>query len=143
METLNLSMFSKMTTPLRSVAVAANVCSALHNALRIMQENNLELDYSVGQLIIESIKKIQFFNDIFLTKIKADCVGLLTAAIARTLGDEERQKFLTEQSRIFIKNVADMDEPYLRMFHVLSLATIFKYNSQYANFEEYFDVILH
>lgn len=141
METLNLSMFSKMTTPLRSVAVAANVCSALHNALRIMQENNLELDYSVGQLIIESIKKIQFFNDIFLTKIKADCVGLLTAAIARTLGDEERQKFLTEQSRIFIKNVADMDEPYLRMFHVLSLATIFKYNSQYANFEEYFDVI--
>ncbi|EJS43193.1 YJL207C [Saccharomyces arboricola H-6] len=141
METLNLSMFSKMTTPLRSVAIAANVCGALHSALRIMQEKNLELDYSVGKLIIESIKKLQFFNDTFLTKIKADCIGLLTAAIARTFDSEERQKFLTEQSRIFIKNVADMDEPYLRMFHVLSLATIFKYNSQYASFETSFDVI--
>ncbi|CAI4043437.1 hypothetical protein SKDZ_10G0130 [Saccharomyces kudriavzevii ZP591] len=141
METLNLSMFSKTTTPLRSAAIAANVCGALHSALRIMQEKSLVLDYSVGQLIIESIKKIQFFNDTFLTKIKADCVGLLTAAIARSFDDEERQKFLTEQSRIFIKNVADMDEPYLRMFHVLSLATIFKYNPQYANFEASFDVI--
>ncbi|CAI4044245.1 hypothetical protein SUVZ_10G0090 [Saccharomyces uvarum] len=141
METLNLSMFSKMTTPLRSVAIAANVCSALHSALYIMQEKSLGLDYTVGQLIIESIKKIQLFNDTFLTKIKADCIGLLTAAIARTYNDEERQRFLIEQSRIFIKNVADMEEPYLRMFHVLSLATIFKYNSQYANFETSFKVI--
>lgn len=140
-ESLNLSTFSKLTTPLRSVAIAANSLVSIHGALRITQDRELPLDISVGQLLMESVKKIDFRDDLFLTHLKADCIGLVTAAVSRGTGNKPVPEYVLDQSSILIKNVADVNDPYLRGLHGLSLSAIFKYNSQTAKFDSLFDVI--
>lgn len=142
MESLNVSMFSKMTTPLRSVAIAANASTAIHSALRIIHENELSLDNTVGQLLMESVKKIDFYNDCFLIRLKADCIGLISAAVSRGAPGNCKQTYVLEQTAILIKNVVDVDEPYLRILHTLSLAAVYRYNPQIASFESIFEVIL-
>lgn len=141
-ENLNLSMFTKMTTPLRSVAIAANVCVALLNTFKVMQKEEIALEASVGNLLLESIRKMGFFNDTYLTTLKSECVGLLTYSISLGLTEEEKVDFITEQTNIYIKNVVDIEEPYSRIFHALSMASVFKYNSKITHFGSIFDVIL-
>ncbi|GAV48472.1 hypothetical protein ZYGR_0I07690 [Zygosaccharomyces rouxii] len=140
-ESLNLSMFSKLTTPLRSVAIATNSAVAIHGALKIIQDKELSLDISVGQLLLESVKKIDFSDDPFLTYLKAECIGLITAAVSRGTAGKALPEYVLEQSNIIIKNVVDQNDPYLRVLHALSLSAIFKYNSQTAKFHSLFDVI--
>lgn len=140
-ESLNLSMFSKLTTPLRSVAIATNSAVAIHGTLQIIEDKELSLDVSVGQLLMESMKKIDFLDDPFLTYLKAECIGLVTAAVSRGTIDKPFPEYVLEQSNILIKNVVDLNDPYLRVLHVLSLSAIFKYNSQTAKFQSLFDVI--
>lgn len=140
-ESLNLSMFSKLTSPLRSVSVAANVCVAIDSALTIIHENNLSLDPSVGQLLIDSLKKIEFYNDSYLMKLKADCIGLTCAAVNRHEGNIKKNQFVSVQTNILIKNVVDKDDSYLRILYALSLAAIYKYNSQTAPFGSIFEVV--
>ncbi|CDH13839.1 uncharacterized protein ZBAI_05625 [Zygosaccharomyces bailii ISA1307] len=140
-ESLNLSMFSKMTTPLRSVAIAANSIVAIHGALKIIQEDGLSLEISVGQLLMESVKKINFYDDPFLTYLKADCIGMITAAVSRGIIDKPSPEYVIEQSNILIKNVVDVTDPYRRVLHALSLSAIFKYNSHIAKFNSFFEVI--
>lgn len=142
MESLNVSMFSKMTTPLRSVAIAANASVAIHSALRIIHENELSLDNTVGQLLMESVKKINFYNDCFLIRLKADCIGLISAAVSRGSPSNSKQAYVLEQAGILIKNVVEVDEPYLRILHTLSLAAVYKYNPQIASFASIFEVIV-
>lgn len=141
-ENLNLLMFSKTTSPLRRVAIAANVCVAIYNALRIIQEKDLILDVNVGKLMIDSIKRIEFYNDTYITKLKADCIGLLTAAVVRGLPEDLKQEFIISHTHVMIKNVVEVTEPHFRVFHALSLATIFRYNSQFTSFEPIFEVII-
>lgn len=140
-ESLNLSMFSKLTTPLRSVAIATNSAVSIHGALKIIQDKEMSLESSVGQLLMESVKKINFYDDPFLTYLKAECIGLITAAVSRGVFDKALPEYVTEQSNIIIKNVVDLNDPYLRVLNVLSLSAIFKYNSQKAKFHAMFDVI--
>ncbi|GAV53487.1 hypothetical protein ZYGR_0AI07710 [Zygosaccharomyces rouxii] len=140
-ESLNLSMFSKLTTPLRSIAIATNSVVAIHGALKIIQDKELSLDISVGQLLMESVKKIDFHDDPFLTYLKAESIGLITAAVSRGTSGKAIPEYVLEQSNIIIKNVVDLNDPYLRVLHALSLSAIFKYNSQTAKFHSLFDVI--
>ena len=141
-ETLNLSLFSKATTPLRNVAIAANICSALHNSLEIFEEHGIPLDANVGKLIIDSLRKIEYYNDSYLTNLKASCMGLVCAAVRRSLDEGERGEFISNQINILIKTLVDMNEPFSRMFNSLALASVYKFNSQYANFSRIFDVLI-
>ncbi|CCE62079.1 hypothetical protein TPHA_0B04080 [Tetrapisispora phaffii CBS 4417] len=141
-ENLNLSIYSKSATPMRRIAIAANVCVAIHNTLQIFQKQELALDEQAGKLILESIKKIEFYNDSYITKLKADSNGLIIAAVVRGLPEEEKANFVRSQTHMLINSVAETTEPYFRVFHTLSLATIFKYNSKYTQFEPIFDVIM-
>ncbi|CCD25784.1 AP-1 complex accessory protein LAA1 NDAI_0F04660 [Naumovozyma dairenensis CBS 421] len=141
LENLNLSMFTKLTSPLRSVAIAANVCVAIHNALKVMQKNDLDLEQSVGNLLLESLKKLEFYNDTYLTSLKADCIGLLVSAIGKGMAEPQRVEFISEQTNIFVKVVIDVEEPYSRIFHALSLAAIFKYNPKATSFYPIFDTL--
>lgn len=141
MENLNLSMFSKITTPLRSVAIAANICVVIYNSLRIIQNDEIILDQEVGQLMLESLGKIEFFNDSYITRLKSACTGLIIAAVSRGLTDEKRSEYITENGQIIIKRISDVNEPYFRVYYAMSLASIFKYNPQSASFSSYFDII--
>ncbi|CCK68456.1 AP-1 complex accessory protein LAA1 KNAG_0A08030 [Huiozyma naganishii CBS 8797] len=140
-ENLNLSLFSKATTPLRSVAIAANICSALYTALEIIEDKNLALEPSVGNLIIESFRKLDFTKDIFLTNLNATSMGFVTAAVGRSLDPDSRRKFVEDQVNIHIKNLVEINDPHSRMFFVLSLASIYKYNTNYSTFRIIYDVI--
>ncbi|CCH58377.1 hypothetical protein TBLA_0A05840 [Henningerozyma blattae CBS 6284] len=142
MENLNLSMFSKMTTPLRSIAIAANICVVIYNALRIIQEKELILDEPVGKLMLNSISKIEFYNDSYITRLKSACTGLIIAAVARGMDNQTRQAYITEHGNIIIKRISDMNEPYFRVYYAMSLASIFKYNPQNASFSSFFDIII-
>lgn len=140
-ESLNLSMFSKMTVPMRSVAVSANVSNVLYNTLHHIHENNIVLDNEVGQLLMESIRKIEFHNDSYITPLKSECIGLLIAAICRGYDDDQIHTFLNEQKTKMIKNIAEIEEPYLRIFEVLSLAHTYKYTLQPSFFDTIFEVV--
>ncbi|EDO19056.1 hypothetical protein Kpol_2000p20 [Vanderwaltozyma polyspora DSM 70294] len=141
-ENLNLSMFSRTITPLRRIAIAANACVAIHNCLSIIQERDLSLDENVGQLLIDSIKKIEFYNDSYITQLKADCIGLTIAAMVRNSPEELKRDIIKRQSHILINNVVEVDEPHFRVFHALSLASIFKYNPKFTSFETILEVII-
>ncbi|KAL3230595.1 AP-1 accessory protein LAA1 [Nakaseomyces bracarensis] len=141
-ESLNLSMFSKMTVPMRSVAVSANVSNALFHTLNHIHDNNIVLDNEVGQLLMESIRKIEFHNDAYITPLKSECIGLLIAAICRGYDDDAQiHTFLNDQTSKMIKNIAEIEEPYLRIFEVLCLAYTYKYTLQPSLFETVFDVV--
>lgn len=140
-ESLNLSMFSKMTVPMRSVAVSANVCTTLHDTLTHIHNSNLTLDNDVGQLLLESIRKIEFFNDSYIATKKANCVGLIIAAMCRGVNEEDAKALLNDQTAKIINQIAETDEPYLRTFEILSLANIYKYTLQASFFSTILDVI--
>lgn len=140
-ESLNVSLFSKLTTPLRNVAVAANVCVAINSALNIIVEKELGIDVSVGQLLIDSLKKIEYYKDSYLTRIKADCVGLICMAVSCGEAGSERMEFVSTQIRILVKNVVDIEEPYKRVLYALSLVSIYRYNAQNSSFGAIYEVI--
>lgn len=141
-ENLNLSMFSKLSPQFRVVAVSANICVALQSTLKIIHENSLRLEKEVVSLLAESIQKIEFFNDTFISSLKADCIGLLIAITRKNLLEKEQPAYVKEQCEHYIKNVVETQEPYLRMFHSLTLASIFKYNSSELNEKVVIDFIL-
>lgn len=142
LENLNLSLFSKATTGFRSVAIAANICNAIYRSLKTMNTKDIPLEMTVGQLLLESLKKIDFANDSYLTTLKAECIGLLLSQVRIGLHEEQETTFVTSQIDTIIKNIVDIEEPYPRMFFVLSLASAFKYNNKFVSFDKIFEIIL-
>lgn len=142
LENLNLSIFSKATTPLRSVALSANVCTAIYGCLQYVQEQNLVLQEFVGNSMIETLKKIEFFNDAYLTTLKSECIGLICSAVARSLEIKDKQIFIDEQLRVLIKNLIEVEEPYPRKLSLLTLSAIYKYNPNVASFTTIIDILL-
>lgn len=141
-ENLNLSLFSRATTLLRSLTVAANICTALHDTLHIIESNNLPLDASVGRLIIESLRKIEFQNDTYLTCLKANCIGLISAAVRRNLDNNSSIEYIDDQCNILVKSLADKEEPYSRMLNILVLSSVYRYNSKFIRPDNIFDVLI-
>lgn len=142
LESLNVSLFSKTTNPLRSVAIAANVLVSINAALKIIHDKELPLDRAVGELLLKSIEKIEFYSDYYLMNLKADSTGLVCAAIGRSSTEELPEEFVSEQVNILIKSVVDVEEPFMRVLRALSLAAVFNYNSTSVSFSKIFDVIL-
>lgn len=142
LENLNLSVFSKATTPLRSVALTANVCTAIYGCLQDVQQQNLTLEEFVGNSMIDTLKKIEFQNDAYLTTLKSECIGLICSAVARSANMKDKQAFIDEQIRILIKALVEVEEPYPRKLCLLTLSTIYKHNSKIASFTEIVDVLL-
>lgn len=141
LETLNLSLFSKATTPLRSVAISANVCTTLYQALLLIQEKQLGLEEFVGKLIADSLKKIEFHNDEFLTVLKSECLGLVCAAVSRQLELSSRRDYIDDEVKTLTKNLVDIEEPYPRMLFVLGLTSIYKYNPSDTSFKTVHDIV--
>ncbi|GMM54353.1 Laa1 protein [Maudiozyma humilis] len=141
-ENLNLALFSKSTTRMRSVAIAANICTALFSTLSFIEANNISLEKSVGNLIVESLRKIEFNNDYYLTCLKANCIGLLTASVRRGIDEDSCVEYIEEQCNILIKSLSDNEEPFIRMLNILALASIYQRNSKFTRFETVYDIIL-
>ena len=141
-ENLNLALFSKNTTLMRSVAISANICTAIYTSLQTIDRENISLDKSVGTLMIESIRKIEFNNDNYLTCLKSNCVGLIIAAVRRGMETEESADFIEEQCNIIIKALSDNDEPFVRMLNILSLSSIYHRNAKVARFENIYEVLI-
>lgn len=142
LESLNVSMFSKTINPLRNVAIAANVLVSISTALEIIHEKELPLDPAVAQLLLKSIEKIEFFSDYFIMKLKADCTGLVCAALSRSSSEQSAHEVIADHVNILIKSVVDVEEPFMRVLRALSLASIYKYNPMSAPFSRIFSVIL-
>ncbi|CAB4251851.1 similar to Saccharomyces cerevisiae YJL207C LAA1 AP-1 accessory protein [Maudiozyma barnettii] len=140
-ENLNLSLFSKATTPMRSVAISANTCTALYASLRIIEANDITLDKTVGNLMVESIRKIEFLNDNYLTCLKSNCIGLITAAVRRGIDAEESSDFIDEQCNILVKSLSDNEEPFSRLLNILSLASIYQSNSKLTRFDNIYEIL--
>ncbi|CCF59412.1 hypothetical protein KAFR_0G03790 [Kazachstania africana CBS 2517] len=141
-ENLKLSLFSKSTSKFRSVAIAANVCAALHNSLKLLEQGSLWLEASVGNLILDTIKQVGFQNDIYITNLKADIVGLTCAAIVKRLEASNKARFIEEQVSVLTKAIVDKEEPFSRVLNALSLVAIYKYNSRACKFDTIFEVII-
>ncbi|KAG0668289.1 hypothetical protein C6P45_004849 [Maudiozyma exigua] len=140
-ENLNLALFSKNTTLMRSVAISANICTALYTSLQTIERENISLDKSVGTLMLESIRKVEFNNDNYLTCLKSNCVGLIISAVRRDMEAEEAADFIEEQCNIIIKGLSDNDEPFVRMLNILSLSSIYQRNANIAKFENLYEVL--
>lgn len=141
LETLNLSLFSKATTPLRSVALCANICTVLYQSLLHIHHNQIGLEENVGRLIIDTLKKIEFHNDEFLTVLKSECLGLVYSTVSTTLAPIQKEKHIEGGIKSLVKNLVDIEEPYPRMFFILGLASIYKYNTHYASFNKVYETI--
>lgn len=142
LETLNLSLFSKTTTPLRSVALSANICTVLYQSLLHIHQNQLGLEEYVGKLIIDTLKKVEFHNDEFLTVLKSECLGLVYSTVSKTLDPPiEKEKYIEDGIKSLVKNLVNIEEPYPRMFFILGLASIYKYNTHYASFSMVYETI--
>ena len=141
-ENLKLALFSKSTTRMRSVAIAANICTAIFSSLTIIESNNMPLERSVGNLLIESLRKIEFSNDYYLTCLKANCIGLITSAVRRGIDEDACVEYIEEQCNILIKSLSDNDEPFIRMLNILALASVYQRNSKFTRFETVYDIIL-
>ncbi|CCE91464.1 AP-1 complex accessory protein LAA1 TDEL_0C05750 [Torulaspora delbrueckii] len=142
LESLNTSMFSKTTNPLRTVAIAANVLVSINTAMKIIHEKEMSLDSDVGKLLLKSIEKIEFYSDYYLMNLKADCTGMICAAISRNSSEESTHDLIADHVNILIKNVVDVEEPFMRVLRAMSLVSIYKYNSASASFPRIFEVIL-
>ncbi|SMN17937.1 similar to Saccharomyces cerevisiae YJL207C LAA1 AP-1 accessory protein [Maudiozyma saulgeensis] len=141
-ENLNLALFSKATTVMRSVAISANICTALYTSLQIIEANEITLDKSVGNLLVESIRKIEFLNDNYLTCLKSSCIGLVTAAVRRDMSVENSSDFIEEQCNILVKSLTDNEEPFARLLNILSLSSIYQSNSKYTRFDNIYEILL-
>ena len=141
LETLNLSLFSKATTPLRGVAITANICTVLYESLLHIHQNQMELEEYVGKLIIDTLKKIEFHNDELLTILKSECLGLVYSAVSRTLVSLEKEVYINNGIKALIKNLVEIEKPYPRMFFILGLASIYKYSPHSASFKNAYETI--
>lgn len=141
LETLNLSLFSKATTPLRRVAISTNVCTTLYQSLLLIQEKQLGLEEFVGKLIADSLKKIEFHNDEFLTVLKSECLGLVCAAVSRQLESSRKRDYIDDEVKNLTKNLVEIEEPYPRMLFVLGLSSIYKYNPSDTSFKNVHEIV--
>lgn len=142
-ESLNSSMFCRTTTPMRNIAIAVNTLTSLNQGLRIMHEEGLPLEYSVGELLLKSIDKIKFDNDTYLTDLKAECIGLVCGTVNKCTDEDKPEKdMVSEQVNISIKCLVDVEEPFMRILRALSLVYIYRYSPASAPFGRIFDVII-
>lgn len=139
-ENLNSSMFCRTTSPLRNVAIAANVLISVNKALEVMLDNGLQLSLSVSELLLKSIDRLKFDNDYCLLEMKAKCVGLICGTMNRFCTDEGSDAF-TEQVNLLIKGLIEVEEPFMRIFRVLSLVNIYRFCPSGMSFTKIFDIV--
>lgn len=141
LESMNSSIFSRNTTTFRSLAIAINCCVAIYGSLKTIQQNTLTLEESVGTLLLKILKGIGSVDNAFLSKIKAECIGLLTCAVSRNRNADYVDAYLAKNSEVLIKEIVDNENPYSRVFDALSLSSIYKFNSQKLNFNVTYSVL--
>ncbi|SCU95930.1 LAFA_0G03246g1_1 [Lachancea sp. 'fantastica'] len=143
LESMNSSLFSKKTVTMRSIAVASNCCVALLGGLEIVQRNDIKLQVPVANLMLKMLKDIPTLNDELMTRLKAECAGLIIASTSSIneseLGSEG--SYSAEISDVMVKNILDHDDPYSRAFNILGICRGFKHRRRKLNFWHTLDLV--
>ncbi|SCU99435.1 LAME_0G03158g1_1 [Lachancea meyersii CBS 8951] len=136
LESMNSCVFSKKTVSMRSIAIATNCCVALLGALEVVQSNSMKLEQPVANLMLKILRNIPSFNDEFMTRLKAECVGLVlsTASPSSEIELSVGVEYANEISDVIVKDIFDHDDSFSRIFNILSLCCAFKYKRRNFNF---------
>lgn len=135
LESMNSCILSKNTVTLRSIAIGLNCLVSIYGALCVAQENGLRLEESVADLLLKTVHNLPVDNEIFTVRLKAECVGLILSAVARTESSSpsEGKDYVNQTCDIFWKNIYDHNDPYSRVFNAFSIACIHRYNPKGFN----------
>ncbi|SCU96884.1 LADA_0H03268g1_1 [Lachancea dasiensis] len=136
LESMNSCIFSKKTVTSRSMAISFNSCVAIYSALVVINNDSLSLRESVASLILKIVKGIPSYGDEFLVRIKAECVGLTLSAVSKMncAEDTDDLEFAHGITEVLVKDILDCNEPFSRVFNVLSLSSIFRYKRSNVSF---------
>ncbi|CEP64391.1 AP-1 complex accessory protein LAA1 LALA0_S11e03026g [Lachancea lanzarotensis] len=143
LESMNSSLFSKKTVTMRSIAIASNCCVALLGALEIIQGKDLKLQPPVANLMLKMLKGIPFLEDEFMTRLKAECAGLIISSttFANDPDADLEVEYFPDVSDVMIKDILDHDDPFSRVFNILSICRAFKQKRRKLNFRTTLDLV--
>lgn len=115
--------------------ILINSSIAIHGMLSNLNKKGLQLDHSIIIYLFETLQIIYNINPTkYLLNLNSDSIGVLISKL-------ENNNLIEEQVQILIKKIMEVDDSNDRVFNLLILSKIHKFNSSKNFFKEIFEVL--